>query len=43
MGPKVAAVCNFVERTGRPAVIGALSQTEAVLAGQAGTVVSPQS
>jgi carbamate kinase len=41
MGPKVEAVCNFVERTGRPAVIGALAQAEAVLAERAGTIVTP--
>lgn len=41
MGPKVAAVCTFVERTGRTAVIGALAQADDVLAGRAGTIVSP--
>lgn len=41
MGPKVAAVCDFVERTGRRAGIGALSQAEAVLREDAGTLVTP--
>lgn len=39
MGPKVEAVCRFVEHTGRPAAIGALAQAGAVLAGRAGTSV----
>jgi carbamate kinase len=41
MAPKASAACNFVERTGRTAHIGALSDAEAVLAEQAGTVVFP--
>jgi carbamate kinase len=41
MGPKVAAACRFVEHTGRAAVIGALDQAEAVLAGTAGTWITP--
>jgi carbamate kinase len=41
MGPKVEAVCRFVERTGRIAAIGRLDQATAVLAGAAGTLVSP--
>jgi len=41
MGPKVTAVCDFVERTGRKAGIGALSQAEAVLSENAGTLVTP--
>ncbi len=40
MGPKVDAVCDFVERTGRPAVIGALDQATAILSGTAGTRVT---
>jgi carbamate kinase len=40
MAPKVAAACRFAERTGRMAAIGALDQAEAVLAGQAGTIVA---
>lgn len=41
MAPKIEAVCSFVERTGRPARIGALEQAEEVLADRAGTVVVP--
>jgi carbamate kinase len=41
MGPKVEACCRFVEHTGRRAVIGALSDGAAVVAGQAGTIVMP--
>ncbi|MGO9344088.1 MAG: carbamate kinase [Acidimicrobiales bacterium] len=40
MGPKVEAVCDFVERTGRSAVIGALDQAGAILKGEAGTLVT---
>ncbi|HET9071290.1 MAG TPA: hypothetical protein VFN60_05200 [Acidimicrobiales bacterium] len=39
MGPKVAAVCDFVEQTGRPAAIGALADVSAIVAGEAGTTV----
>jgi carbamate kinase len=41
MGPKVEAACDFVERTGRTAAIGALGEIEAIVAGTAGTVVRP--
>jgi carbamate kinase len=41
MGPKVDAVCRFVEHTGGFAAIGALHDAEAILAGDAGTVVVP--
>jgi carbamate kinase len=41
MGPKVAAVCRFVEHTGGLAAIGALDDAEAILRGEAGTVVRP--
>jgi carbamate kinase len=41
MGPKVEAVCRFVELTGDMAGIGALSDAELILAGKAGTVVTP--
>jgi carbamate kinase len=37
MGPKVEAVCAFVEHTGKPAVIGSLFEAEAVVRGEAGT------
>ena len=42
MGPKVAAACRFVERTGRRAVIGALSDIIAAVHGDAGTQVVPE-
>ena len=41
MGPKVEAVCRFVEMTGNFAAIGALGDSEAILAGKAGTIVTP--
>jgi carbamate kinase len=41
MGPKVEAVVRFVELTGKMAAIGALADVEAILAGKAGTVVTP--
>ena len=41
MGPKVQAVCRFVEVTGGTAGIGALGDAGAVLRGEAGTVVVP--
>jgi carbamate kinase len=39
MGPKVEAACQFVERTGRPAIIGSLEQIEQMVNGTAGTRV----
>jgi carbamate kinase len=41
MGPKVDAACRFVRATGGRAVIGALGQIEALLAGTAGTQITP--
>jgi carbamate kinase len=41
MGPKVEAACRFVERTGRPAAIGALDDAIAIVRGEAGTRVEP--
>ncbi len=41
MGPKVDAVCSFVERTGGMAAIGALGDVRSILAGTAGTIVTP--
>lgn len=41
MGPKVEAVCRFVERTGDLAAIGRLEDAVAILRGEAGTVVTP--
>ncbi|MEQ1700646.1 MAG: carbamate kinase [Ilumatobacteraceae bacterium] len=40
MGPKVEAVCRFVERTGRVARIGALELAPQVVAGISGTTVT---
>lgn len=42
MGPKVDAVCRFVESTGRTGVITSLDQITAAVAGDAGTVVVPR-
>jgi carbamate kinase len=39
MGPKVEAACEFVRRTGKRAVIGALEQVEGMVEGTAGTQV----
>jgi len=41
MGPKVEAACAFVEQTGGIAGIGGLGDAQAILAGQAGTLVTP--
>ncbi|MDP3967821.1 MAG: carbamate kinase [Nocardioides sp.] len=41
MGPKVEAVCRFVEITGATAAIGALDDAADILAGDAGTIVTP--
>ena len=43
MGPKVEAVCRFVESTGGMAAIGRLSDASALLSGTAGTIVVPES
>jgi carbamate kinase len=43
MGPKVEAVCRFVESGGRLGAIGALEDAPAILRGQAGTIVRPGS
>jgi len=40
MGPKVRAACAFVERTGKIAAIGSIAETEALVRGEAGTVVA---
>ena len=40
-GTKVEACCRFAEATGRVAGIGRLEDAAAVLAGRAGTFVSP--
>ncbi|CAM3538898.1 carbamate kinase [Nocardioides zeicaulis] len=41
MGPKVDAVCRFVEQTGKRGIITSLDQITAAVAGDAGTVVTP--
>ncbi|HEV2088852.1 MAG TPA: carbamate kinase [Cryptosporangiaceae bacterium] len=41
MGPKVDAICRFVELTGDMAAIGALEDATKILAGAAGTIVTP--
>ncbi|GAB2906910.1 carbamate kinase [Nonomuraea fastidiosa] len=41
MGPKVEAVCRFVETTGDMAAIGRLDQAQRILDGTAGTIVTP--
>jgi carbamate kinase len=43
MGPKVEAACAFVERTGKPAAIGSLSDIAGMLEGKAGTQIKPGS
>jgi carbamate kinase len=42
MLPKVTAACDFARATGNPAVIGALGDIDAMLAGTAGTRVSTE-
>ena len=39
MGPKVEAACRFVEATGGRAAIGALTQIQQIVDGEAGTQV----
>ncbi len=41
MGPKVEAACRFVEATGGTAAIGALEDAVRIVAGAAGTLVTP--
>jgi carbamate kinase len=41
MGPKVTAVCRFVELTGGIAGIGRLEDAQLILKGAAGTIVTP--
>ncbi len=41
MGPKVSAVCRFVEVTGDMAAIGRLEDAVAIVNGTAGTIVTP--
>ena len=41
MGPKVEACCRFVELTGDTAAIGRLEDAKDIIAGNAGTIVTP--
>jgi len=41
MGPKVEAACRFARATRKPAAIGALSELNRIIAGEAGTTVYP--
>jgi carbamate kinase len=41
MGPKVEAACRFAEATGKNAAIGRIDDAAALLAGTAGTTVTP--
>jgi carbamate kinase len=41
MGPKVDAACRFVEVTGDMAAIGRLEDAQEILAGTAGTIITP--
>lgn len=41
MAPKVEAACRFVESTGGTAAIGALEDAVQIVAGAAGTIISP--
>mgnify|MGYP000594769928 FL=1 len=41
MGPKVEAVCRFVELTGDMAAIGRLEDAVSIIDGKAGTIVTP--
>jgi len=41
MGPKVEAACRFATATKKPAAIGALSELNRIIAGEAGTTVYP--
>lgn len=41
MGPKVAAACDFVRSTEKEAIIGSLREVEAILRGEAGTKIVP--
>ena len=43
MGPKVDAVCRFVEAAGKPGVITSLSNIVTGVRGESGTIVVPKS
>ena len=40
MGPNVLAACQLLEQTGKRAVIGSMTDTPALLRGEAGTTVT---
>jgi carbamate kinase len=40
MGPKVHAACQFVERTGKTAAIGSITDAAGLVSGRAGTLVT---
>lgn len=42
MGPKIEAACDFVDRTGAIAAIGALEDAARILRGEAGTIIRPE-
>ncbi len=42
MGPKVEAACEFAERTGKTAAIGALADVTRMVRGEAGTLITPE-
>jgi len=42
MGPKVEAACRFVRATGKRAAIGELADLGRIIAGQAGTTITPE-
>lgn len=42
MGPKIQAACEFAKATGNVAVVGSLSDIEAIVRGEAGTRISTQ-
>ena len=41
MGPKIDAACRFVDATGKPAMIGRITDAVEILAGTRGTVIGP--
>jgi len=43
MGPKVEAACRFVRATGKRAAIGELAALSRIIAGEAGTTITPES
>jgi len=42
MGPKVDAACRFARATGKRAAIGDLGDLGRIIAGEAGTTITPQ-